>query len=130
MGTDWRAMVMREDLPLTDSEWERVRHSSFEEEGFIKGLDAFDSIRHIAGGGEFASIVHADVHRLKELAGKVFAEGERDCAGEMFSLCSSLKALVSDLHGFVLDVRDELDSLSELAPRGRERAAAIKLEDE
>jgi hypothetical protein len=110
---------MRENLPLTDSEWERVRDRSFEIDGFIKCLEGFDSIRHIAGGGEFASIVRADVQRLKELASKVFVDGERGCAGEMFSLCLSLKSLISDLSEFVSDVSDGLDSLSELAPRGK-----------
>ena len=108
---------MREILPLTDKEWERIRDSSFQADEFVKTLEEFDSIRHITGAGEFASIVCSHVQKLKELAPKVFVDGDRECAGEMFLLCSSLGTLMNDVHEWLSDIRIELASLNELAPR-------------
>jgi hypothetical protein len=98
-------------------EWERLGRSSFRADDFIKALDGFDSIRHIAGEGEFASIVYGDIQKLKELARKVFVDGDRDCAGEMFSICSSLNKLTASVYEDLSEIRIELESMDELAPR-------------
>jgi hypothetical protein len=110
---------MQDYIQITDREWERISRSSFRADDFIKALDGFDSIRNVAGSGEFASIVYGDIQKLKELARKVFLDGDRDSAGEMFSICSSLNKLTASMYEDLSEIRIELESMNELTPRGK-----------
>lgn len=107
---------MRHDLPVTDEEWKTLRQSSFSIENFLKSLELFDSIRHIAGSSDFSGEVYRDMQKLKELAENVFANERRDCVGELFFESSCLEELMGDMETWIFEVCRALKSLNALKP--------------
>jgi hypothetical protein len=53
-------------------------------------MKRFDSVHHFAGTSEIAGIVHANIQKAGELAGKVFDESQRDSVYELFFETASL----------------------------------------
>ncbi|MDR1471234.1 MAG: hypothetical protein LBS75_01810 [Synergistaceae bacterium] len=82
---------MKEVLPITNREWEKLKNSSFQARDFAEALKCFDSTRHFAGTSEIAGVVHANIQKTGELAGKVFDEDQRDSVYEMF-FCEPLES--------------------------------------
>jgi hypothetical protein len=109
---------MQHDLPVTDEEWKILRQSSFSVENFLKSLELFDSIRHIAGNSDFSAKVCRDMQKLKELVRNVFMDECRDCIGELFFESSCMEDLMSDMEDWILHVRRALTSLNKLRPEG------------
>jgi hypothetical protein len=107
---------MENDLPLTDEEWEKLRDRAFPVRDFLKKLDLFDSIRHIAGQSEYADIVYENAKKLKEAAEKVFIEGRRDCVKDLFSNASAFDSVISDIEEWDLDIRQAMNSLEKTRP--------------
>ena len=70
---------MKKDLPsISDEAWDKLKNSSFSAREFLKTLELFDSIRHIAGASDFSREVYASVQNLMQLTEKVFIEGQRE----------------------------------------------------
>jgi hypothetical protein len=109
-------MKMKENLPITDEEWEKLKKSQFQTHDFAEALKHFDSIRHFAGTSEIAGIVRADIQKTGELAEHVFNEGQRDSVCELFSKTSSLDTLMKDMEDWLADIRDALASLNKIRP--------------
>jgi hypothetical protein len=107
---------MRHDLPVTDEEWKTLRQSSFSIENFLKSLELFDSIRHIAGSSDFSGEVYRDMQKLKELAGNVFTYEQRDCVAELFFKNSCLEELMGDMETWILKIHRALKELNTLRP--------------
>ena len=100
---------MKKELPaINDEAWEKLRNSSFSVQEFLKTLELFDSIRHIAGASVFSSEVYASVQILGQLAERVFIEGHRESAGEMFFEISCIDDLMIDLEEWVEAIREAL----------------------
>jgi hypothetical protein len=107
---------MKENLPITDEEWEKLKNSSFQARDFAEALKCFDSIRHFAGTSEIAGIIHANIQKTGELARKVFDEGQRDSVYELFFQAASLDSLMQNLEGWLADIRDAFASLGKIRP--------------
>jgi hypothetical protein len=107
---------MGNDLPLTDEEWEKLQEKAFPVQDFLKKLDLFDSIRHIAGQSEYAGIVYENAQKLRKAAEGVFIEGRRDCVKDLFSNATAFDSVISDIEEWVLDIRQALDSLEKTRP--------------
>jgi hypothetical protein len=105
-----------ENLEITDKEWDELRQSPFNMEDFLKALKRFDSIRHFAGTSEIAGIVHANIQKTGELAGKVFDDGQRGSVYELFFQAASLDCLMRDMEDSLADVRDAFASLEKIRP--------------
>jgi hypothetical protein len=109
-------VVMKENLPITDEEWEKLRNAHFSTQDFVEALELFDSIRHIAGNSDFSADVYADMQKVKELAGKVFSDGQRGSAGELFFEAASLDSIMRDLEDWVTDIREAFAALNKIRP--------------
>lgn len=108
---------MKKELPsISDEAWERLRKSSFSVQKFLKALELFDSIRHIAGASDFSGDVNASVQNLRQLAEKVFVEGQRESTSEMFFEISHIDDLMIDLEEWVEKIRVALADLDQLRP--------------
>jgi hypothetical protein len=107
---------MRENLPVTDKEWEKLRNAHFSTQDFVEALKLFDSIRHVAGNSDFSAAVYADIQNVKELAGKVFADGQRDNTGELFFEATSLDSIMRDLEDWITDIREAFAALNKIRP--------------
>jgi hypothetical protein len=107
---------MENNLPITDEEWEKLKNSSFQALDFAEALKCFDSIRHFAGTSEIAGIVHTNIQKTGELAGKVFDEGQRESVYELFFQAASLDSLMRDMEDSLANVRDAFASLKEIRP--------------
>jgi len=108
---------MKKELPpINDEAWEKLRKSSFSAQKFLKTLELFDSIRHIAGASEFSDDVYANVQKLRQLTEKVFDEGQRESVSEMFFEISCLDDLMIDLEEWVEEIRKALADLDKLRP--------------
>jgi hypothetical protein len=118
---------MENNLPLTDEEWEKLRNSPFLIQDFLKKLDLFDSIHHVAGQSEYAGIIYENTQKLKEAAENVFAEGHRDCVADLFSRASVFDSVISDIEDWVSDIRKAMNSLEKTRPG---RTALLDEEDD
>jgi hypothetical protein len=118
---------MENDLPLTDEEWEKLRDRDFPVQDFLKKLDLFDSIRHIAGQSEFAGIVYENAQKLRKAAVSVFVEGRRDSVEDLFSRASAFDSVISDIEEWVSGIRKAMDSLEKTRPG---RTALLDDEDD
>jgi hypothetical protein len=118
---------MKKDLPLTDEEWEKLRDRDFPVQDFLKKLDLFDSIRHIAGQSEFAGIVYENAQQLRKAAENVFVEGRRDSVADLFSRASAFDSVISDIEEWVSGIRKAMDSLEKTRPG---RTALLDDEDD
>lgn len=107
---------MKDNLPITDEEWEKLKNSPFQVHDFAEAMKRFDSIRHFAGTSEIAGIVHADIQKAGKLAGKVFDEKQRDSVYELFFETASLDSLMQDMEDWLADIRDALASLKKIRP--------------
>jgi len=114
-------VVMIENLPITDEEWGRLRNAHFSTQDFVEALELFDSIRHIAGNSDFSADVYADMQKVKELAGKVFVDGQRDSAGELFFEAASLDSIMKDLEDWITDIREAFAALNKTRPESLSR---------
>ena len=109
-------MKKNELPPISDVAWEKLRKSSFSVEKFLEKIKLFDSIRHIAGASDFSSEVYASVQNLRQLAEKVFIEGQRESAGELFFEISSIDELMIDLEEWIEAIREAFADLDKLRP--------------
>jgi hypothetical protein len=107
---------MTNHLPVTDEEWEKLRNGHFSTRDFVEGLELFDSIRHIAGNSDFSADVYADMQKVKKLAGKVFVDGQRDSAGELFFEAASLDSIMRDMEDWITDIREAFTALNKIRP--------------
>jgi hypothetical protein len=107
---------MQHDLPVTDKEWETLRQSSFSVENFLKSLNLFNSVRHIAGSSDFSEEVYRDMQKLKGLVENVFTGERRDCVGELFFEGSCMEELMSDMETWIFEIHKALKSLNTLKP--------------
>ena len=108
---------MKIELPqINDDAWEKLEKSSFSVQEFLKTLELFDSIRHIAGASDFSNEVYANFHNLRQLAERVFKEGHRESASEMFFEISCIDDLMIDLEEWVEAIREALADLDMLRP--------------
>jgi hypothetical protein len=107
---------MEKDLSLTDEEWKELQNRAFPVQDFLRKLDMFDSIRHIAGQSEFAGIVYENAQKLREAAENVFVEGRRDSVEDLFSRASAFDSVISDIEEWILDIRKAMDSLEKIRP--------------
>jgi hypothetical protein len=107
---------MEKNLPITDREWEKLKNASFQARDFTEALKSFDSIRHFAGTSEIAGIIHANIQKTGELAGKVFDEAQRDSVYELFFQAASLDSLMQNMEDWLADIRDAFASLKKIRP--------------
>jgi hypothetical protein len=109
-------VAMKENFPITDEAWEKLHDANFSAQDFVKALELFDSIRHVAGNSDFSADIYADMKKVKELAGKVFTDGQRDSAGELFFEAASLDSIMRDLEDWVTDIREAFAALNKIKP--------------
>jgi len=108
---------MKNELPpINDDAWEKLRKSSFSVQEFLKTLERFDSIRHFTGGSDFSDEFYGYVQNLRQLAERVFIEGHRESASEMFFEISCVDDLMIDLEEWVEAIREALADLDMLRP--------------
>ncbi|MDR3231148.1 MAG: hypothetical protein LBT65_06895 [Synergistaceae bacterium] len=107
---------MKNNSQITDEEWEKLRNAHFSTQDFVEALELFDSIRHISGNSDFSADVYADIQKVKELAGKVFADGQRDNTGELFFEAASLDSIMRDLEDWIADIREAFTALNKIRP--------------
>jgi hypothetical protein len=107
---------MKNNLPLTDEEWEKLRDNNFFVQDFLKKLDLFDSIRHLTGQSEYAGIIYENMQKLREAAANVFVESRRDCVADLFSRASAFDSVISDIEEWVSGIREAMDSLEKIRP--------------
>jgi hypothetical protein len=105
-----------EILPVTDEEWEKLRDSSFDTRRFLEDLKSFDSIRHIVAVSDISEDVYEKRKRIAALAERVFNDGDRGSAGELFRASAYFNDLMIDLEDWISDVRKALRSLNRLRP--------------
>jgi hypothetical protein len=109
-------MRIEDNLPITDEEWEKLKHSPFEVHDFAEALKRFEAVRYFAGTSEIAGIVRADIQKTGELAGKVFDEGQRDSVYGLFFKAASLDCLMREMEKGLADVRRAFASLNKIRP--------------
>jgi hypothetical protein len=109
-------MRIEDNLPITDEEWEKLKNSSFQVDGFAETLKRFEAVRHFAGTSEIAGIVREDIQKTGELAGHVFDEGRRDSVYGLFFKAASLDCLMRDMEKGLADVRRAFASLKKIRP--------------
>jgi hypothetical protein len=107
---------MKSDSAMTEIQWEKLRGSGFSTENFVKSMELFDSIRHIAGTSSFASEIYDDVQKIKELSVNVFVDGRKNCVEEMFFKGESLGSVMNDLEDWISNMRKAFARLNELKP--------------
>lgn len=109
-------MRIEDNLPINDEEWERLKNSPFDVQGFAEAMKRFDSVRHFAGTSEIAGIVREDIQKTGELAGKVFDESRRDSVYGLFFKAASLDCLMLEMEKGLADIRDAFASLKKIRP--------------
>jgi hypothetical protein len=107
---------MEKNFQITDEEWEKLKDSSFPLQRFLEDIELFYSIRHCAGASSFSEDVLSDLNKVKDLAGKVFSDGRRDCVGELFFEGACINELMIDLEDWILSIRKAFRSLNKLRP--------------
>jgi len=108
---------MKKDFPpLSDEAWEKLVNSSFPAREFLKTLELFDSIRYIVGASGYSDGLYEDVQNLRRLTEKVFFEGQRESASEMFFEASCVDDLMIDLEEWGEEIREALADLDKLRP--------------
>jgi hypothetical protein len=107
---------MKNNPQITDKEWKKLHDANFSAQDFVKALELFDSIRHVAGNSDFSADIYADMQKVKELAGKVFVDGQRDSTGELFFEAGSLDSIMRDLEDWITDIREAFAALNKIRP--------------
>ncbi|MDR1874879.1 MAG: hypothetical protein LBQ90_07730 [Synergistaceae bacterium] len=114
--TKRRDVHMKNNCPITDEEWEKLRGFPFDIQRFIEDIRSFDSIRHIVAASSIAEDVYDKRKRIEALAERVFNDGCRDCAEELFLESAYFNDLMIDLEEWILNTRKALRSLNKLRP--------------